>query len=385
MVAQTVASAAPSIVTPVRPAGGIFDVDSRLYTADLDGVRKTDITELMLSAVARYDWNADIKGTLNLQLRDVGATQAFKDLLIPTVSYAWRDQYNNLYTIDDEPLGLFYYDPPDRTADRMTVTSRITARDPLWMLSKLISDKMYWIETSEYYGDAVRRILSGKSRVQIDIPSTSTKPSKTKAVRPNANLLLFANDSMLSAQYWDLSADRHGLVSTFPQTPLSQSDPVRIIDSRLGDVIGDIDIVPDREQFCNLVYLASNNPTADVTMREGYQLQLTDPLDEFSIPNIGAYPREITDNRDESFDGMRQRAAIIMEEGYGMFRRFTFPVWPDPRFRPREVWQVYYEQDTGRVLANGKYRVESTAFGLTKNDFAQIVTISELATLNQVI
>jgi hypothetical protein len=157
---------------------------------------------------------------------------------------------------------------------------------------------------------------------------------------------------------------------------LGASQPKRTLFTT--DVLGDISHQPDRDAFCNEVYVSSNNPEADITLLDGFKISFVDPKSPYSVVRAHTISKPISDARDTSFESMRNRGYMMLESAAGLQERIVVPHWPDPRFDIREAWDVHIEQRDSTVIADGMYRVEAMTFGLTPEDCAQVTTLSHL-------
>lgn len=374
------------ITEPLRPRSTIT-CEPRLYTCTPQGEKLVDITKWMLSGSVTVNFLNEIKTSGKFKLRKGAPVRAIVDCIMPCITLTWRDGRGVLRKIEDEPLAVLYFLPADEEITELKLDSTIDGMDTLWRLSQLTSNKLLWFGEGKDYGEAAYETLAGASPVKLSIPKTSTKIVKPYTVLPNAYILKAANDMLMGAGYWDASATRTGTVTTSQRTVLGQSNPARIIDSRLGDVLATQPIQrrPDRGAFCNQVMIASNSPEAPLDLRNGYKVSLIDPKSPYNIYSSPVVSRRITDSRDESFQTVRNRAIMMLEAAAGMQRRITIPCWPDPRFNAREAWQVNIFQRDGFAIMDGMARVEELTFGFTQNSFAQVATLSELADINQVV
>jgi hypothetical protein len=378
--APTISNETP-ISEPVRPQSTLSIV-GELWTCSPAGEQIDNITRYVESCTVSYNFLNEIKGSMRAVLRRDAPTQAITDCLMPWVRLNWRTIDGAAHEVY-EPLGVFYYLPPDETITETTIRRAVEGMDSLWRIGQLTSDSLQWFDTGKDYGEAAYQLLQGRSPVPLDLPKTASTIVTPKTVRPNDYLLKNANDLYMSGDYWDLSAGRYGTVSTSKRTVLGKSDPARIL--RSNDVVGTIQRSPDRQAFCNQVFLSSNNPEADLTLRDGYKVSFIDPASPFNIYRSPIISKAISDSRDESFDTMRNRAIGILEAAAGMQRRLSVPVWPDPRFNAREAWEVHITQNDGFAIADGVFRVEQIDFGLTSDSFAQLVTLSELVNVDHVV
>jgi hypothetical protein len=369
-------------MTLVRPYG-IWKKRSELWTCDAKGNIGDNITQYVESMTAQYDWLGAVKGTLNVRLRDTSLARSLKTCLMPIVRMEWRDSTGKAYRID-EPIGVFHYLPPDQDIDETRTINNIVAYDGTWALGQLTADSLKVIGTGRPYGLEALRLLEGQAPMNLNIPNTGQTVVTPRTIRPNDSLYDWANDLMAAANYWDLAARRDGNVTSYQRTTLSDANPARVIDASLGDVIRTtVRKQPDRDGFCNQVYLASNNPEADITLRDGYKISYVDPNSPYSIRNTITISKAITDSRGESFDVLRQKAVMMLERSAGLLTRMTIDVLPNPEVIPREVWNISIKQRDANVVASGNYFVEQVHWGLTPGNVAQAATVSSLVPLAQ--
>lgn len=369
-------------MTTIRPYAALKK-GAQLWTCDAKGNLGDDITKYVDSMTVQHDWLGAVKGTLNVQLRDTSLARSITTCLMPRVQMEWREISGQRREID-APLGVYHYLPPDQDITETQIINNITAYDGTWALGQLTADSLKIIGTGRPYGLEALRLLEAQAPMNLNIPNTGQTVVTPRTIRPNDSLYDWANDLMAAANYWDLAARNDGNVTSYARTTLSDAVPDRIIDSRLGDVIRvPVRKQPDRDGFCNQVYLASNNPEADLTLRDGYKISYVDPASPYSIVNTITISKAITDSRSESFDILRQKAVMMLERAAGLLTRMTVNVIPNPQYTPREVWQVDIRQRDNTVIATGNYFVEQVHWGLTPGNVAQAVTVSSLVPLSQ--
>lgn len=373
------------ILEPVRPAQ-LIETEPQLWTCSPTGEQRTNITRWLESAVVTINHLNEIKGSLRAVLRRGVPATPIEDCLMPVAVVQWRDSAGTLHRLE-ESLGVYSYLPPDEDFTGSTTRYTVEGMDNLFRLSQQPSPKLHWFGTGVDYGEAASYVLQGVTPLRLDLPRTASSIVTPWTVLPNQKVLKAANDLYMAGDYWDLSADRFGTISTSRRTVLGQSSPARVIDSRRGDVLGisAIQRRPDRNAFFNQVFISSTNPEADLTLRNGYRVSLVDPDSRFNIYKVGVWPHEIADSQSESFQTVRNRAILALEGASSMQRRATFPVWPDPRWGAREAWECHIFQNDGFAIIDGMARVEEMTFGLTENSFAQLVTVSELANIDDVV
>lgn len=376
-------------MTIVRPYGGL-SMRSELWTCDAKGNGKglggENLTRFLDSMVVSYDWLGDVKGSLRVKLRETGIARAIIDCLQPRMILKWRDVSGKLFEID-RPLGVFYFLPADKETDEYKSVSDIEAYDGTWVLGNLTADALKRIGTGRDYGLEAFSLLNGRTPMNLNIPHTGEYVVTPRTVRPGDGLSEWANDLMTSANFWDLAARVDGNVTSYKRTLLSGSTADRVVNSRLGDVVRlPVQDKPDREGWCNQVHLASNDPEAPLSMRDGYRVSFVDPTSPFSVVNTPyIVSKPITDSRSESFPALRQRAIMMLERASGLLTRKVVAVVPNPDFRPREVWEINIWKKDGSVVASGNYFVEQVHFSLTPEAVAQTATVSSLAPLGTLV
>jgi hypothetical protein len=373
----------------VRPYTAL-SARGELWTCDARGNGKgmggQNLTRYLDSMVVSYDWLADVKGSLRVKLRETGIARAIIDCLQPRMILKWRDASGKLFEID-RPLGVFYFLPSDKEVDEQKTVADIEAYDGTWALSHLTADALKVIGTGRDYGLEAFSLLNGRTPMNLNIPHTGEYVVTPRTVRPGNGLSEWANDLMTAANFWDLAARVDGNVTSYKRTVLSGSEPSRIVNSRLGDVVRlPVREMPDRDGWCNQVHLASNNPEAELSMRDGYRVSFVDANSPFSVVNTPyVVSKAIADSRSESFATLRQRAIMILERASGLLTRKNIAVVPNPDFRPREVWQIDVWKRDGSVVASGNYFVEQVHFSLMPGAVAQTVTVSSLAPLGTLV
>lgn len=370
-----------AVQQPFRPYG-LPSMRGELWTCDANGEKLVDLTgDIEVMSVA-FNWLDVVKSSLRVSFRDFGKVRSITDYLQPRMVLEWRNADNKVYAID-EPLGQFFYLPPDQDIDEDITLNNIEGLDGTWRLNQLTSDGLRVFQAGTEYGIAAFQLLRDVSPVTLNLPHTLGRTIVSpKTVRPNESLLAAANDLYLAAGYWDIACTRYGKATTYERTTLTDATPGRVVSSALGDVVGDkITKQPDRDGFCNQVYLASNNPEADLDMRSGYKVSIVDPANPYSIVNTDIISKPIVDSRDESFESIRRRAIALLQRSGGLLTRMSIPVLPDPRFDPREVWSIDIKQNDGTVVANGNYFVEQMQFTLTDSSIAQRATVSSIVPL----
>lgn len=378
------------ITHPIRPQTGHLWSYGELWTAGMDGQLRDDITDALVDYRVRYDWRALTPGTLDATVRGPDVVEAITDCLVPVQVTEWDDRYGNHYRVR-EPLGVFSYLPPDRDYTRADQLNLISGMDVTWDVAQMTLGKPFVIDPGgAYLGLSAREMFlsGGETRIRTNHPPTAVRPAKRTTYRSNENALDKMNDLYTAAGYWPMVADRYGLVTTGPRFLAADQAPARIISSRAGDVLipEAITFRPDRASFGTEVTLSSNNPEDAPDLRDGYKATLTDPASPYSRQRLGkviALP-PVMDDRSETFDVMRNRCLGMLEDASSMLGRYTIAVWPDPRFSPRETWDVEIEQDNGNVIATGRHRVESVEFGFTRTDGAMIATISRMFNVEQI-
>lgn len=387
MVVQTL-SQASSIVNPVRPANGQLTIRSELWTATPGGALRDNITDSMISATVTYAWYEDIPGTLDARLEGRDA-QAITDCLAPFLVVEWTDVAGERQVCRRQ-LGLFFFLPPDRAYSRTIEEHTVRGYDATWALGQLTLSRNYVIRPGSYlYGTWARDMFrtAGRTELRTNLPLTGTRPTKLVTFLPNTYAKEAIDDVYQRAGYYPVIANREGVLFTEPHRYAWQMEPSRIVSSREGDVVigPGVQLVPDRESFFNQIFLASNNPSDTLEMRDGYRATLRDPESPYSVQNLG-YIRSysLADNRDDSFTVMRHRALGLLERSTSMMARMTLATLPDPRFEPREVWELDVRMDTGTTMGRGKWRVERTAFALAQDSAAQVSTIGKLADISYV-
>lgn len=381
---------AQSIETPIRPSDGMLTVRSELWTAETNGTLKDDITEDLIEATVMYRWFDDIPGQLRAKVRGRNAVEAIKDWLAPFLTVEWRDEQGKIQQVRRQ-LGHFAYLPPDREYSRTFQVNTIQGMDATWALSQLTLNRNYVIRPNSYmYGTWARDMLrtAGNTQLRASFPTGDMRPWKLLTYLPNMYAKEAIDDLYIRLGDWPVIANREGLLFTEPHRLMWQQDPARIVNSRDGDVvIGDsIRLVPDRESFFNQIFLSSNNPSDTLEMRDGYRATLVDPDSEFSVQNLG-YIRsyELADNRDDTFANMRRRAMRLLERSTSMATRLMIATLPDPRFEPRDVWEVDVRMDTGTTIGRGRWRVDSTGFNLAQDNASQVSVISKLSDVSLVL
>lgn len=372
-----------SIALPVRPYSG-FEMRSELWRCNAAGEIDPDgnLTDYLIDMTVSVNWLDGIKMSLRLSLKEPAPVIPLRDRLMPRMIVSWHDEQGFPREIN-EPLGVYDYLMPDQDATETILTSHIEGMDGLYRLGQITSDTLQWIDKDKDFGEEAYKLLFGKAPMPLSLPRTGIKSTKPRTIRPNDRLIDHVTQMYGTADFWDLAPERNGTMKTFQRTVLGRSEPGRIIDARLGDVIGNVQLRPDREAFCNQVFLSSNSPEAALTLRDGYRISFVDPASPWSVPNIGVIAKELADSRDESFPTMQHRAMMMLETAAGLEERITIPVFPDPRFDIREVWQLFAIQADGNILADGLYRVEQMEFGMVKEAVAQVVTLSHLVNTDE--
>lgn len=374
---------------PVRPRSG-FTIRNSMFASDPTGALLRDITEFMESATVTYNWDDLIPGKLDCTFRDPDVIYAIRECLVPMMTVEWDDEFGVHHYVS-ERLGLFFFLPPDRLFTEALQTNTVTGFDPTWALSQLTLDRAWTIyPNTDSLGSWATALLNNQTILNVRFPTTAVRPLKKTTHMPNANTLEEINGLYDRAGYWPLVGipnSPDGLITTPGiRGLLGLQASAREINSDKLDVIGDIQVQPRREEFANQVYLSSSSNDASLTMRDGYRVTLSDPNSPWSAQNLGyIVSRAISDSSDEDFDTMRQTALSILEHTSSMETRMTVPIWPDPRFTPREVWDVMIRTQNDELVATSKWRVEGTSFGMTQESAAQTVTLSQVQDLREVV
>jgi hypothetical protein len=367
-----------SISLPVRPYAAI-SLKGEIYRCSEAGEYdpKTDnLTKWLLGWRVSYNWLGEVKATMTAQFKSPVTLRPLHDFLMPRMVLTWRDQNGTQHRVN-ESLGVFSFLMPDQASDEFITVSTVNGVDHLFLLSQLTSDALQWFGNATDYGTAARTILqSAKSTIPLDLPNTPAKLVKPETVRANEKILNRAVQLYDKGEFWDLAATRLGSVTSFQRTVLGASQPKRSLATT--DVLGDISHQPDRDAFCNQVYVASNSPEADITLLDGFKISFVDKKSPFSTVNAKIISKPISDARDTSFTTMQNRGIMMLESAAGLQERIVVPHWPDPRFDVREAWDVHIEQRDSTVIADGPYRVEAMTFGGTPEDCAQVTTLSHL-------
>lgn len=368
-----------SIWDPVRPVGLVPEYRGTVYLTNAYGEKASarDITDRVQACSVSVNWLGDIKSTMRVQLTEPVMIRPLIDFIMPCVSITWRNSEGRTRRILEEPLGVFTFLMPDQEVGEYVTTSLIEGMDGLFLLSQLTSDKLFYFDTGTDFGAAAREIVAGQTfGMRLTLPDTGRTMEKPATVRANEYLIKRMNEFYDSGEFWDLAPTRYGNITTFERTVLGNSEPERVL--RSDDVLGTIRLSPQRDAFCNQVFLTSNSPSADVILRDGYKVSFVDPESPFSTVNAAVISKSLSDSRDESFQTMRNRAILMLESAAGLQERIVVPHVPDPRFDIREAWELDISQGNGRIVAKGMYRVEAMEFGMTPSDFAQVTTLSHL-------
>lgn len=372
------------LTQPVRPIRSAINVSGELWQSDSSGALLRDITEHLDYCEVEVNWDNEIKWSLSADIRGHDIVRAVVDWLVPILNVGWRDANGDYITVRKR-LGLYIWLPSPRTDTNVLTTTEVEGFDVLYALSQLTANRMITVPPGRYCEDAAAIFLADRGDVRLRLPKTGRRTGKPRVASPSEDLLPLANEVLNAAGHTGLTPDHLGVVRSYPWPNLTNTEVSRQILSSEGDVFGESKLEPDGEAFCNQVFLRSNDPDADITMKSGYRITNTDSSSDYSVQNLGwTKTAEIADDKDLTLADIRKRARFLLERGTSMNARRTLEVMPDPRITPYEVWGVNVQQDSGTDVMRGRWYVNRATFGFTPDSATQHVTLSRLADITEV-
>lgn len=345
-------------------AGRAVAYKPALFTATKTNYIMEDISEQMERGEVTLDLDLDgSKMSFSATMRRKREIRPLQDFVAPFLKLIYEDG-----SVDYEQVGLFVLMPAIAHHYPSDSFYEIDGRDLGWLLDANQTPVTVDDTAGMNPIDRAKVALNSVGLTRQSIPLGG--PSYTKAVSwgPGTSLFKRINDRFLTAGYYALWFDRHGVATSRPYDDLSTAQPaVRYTSDTGSKIVPPIDEEPDWTRVCNRVVVLGTDPAADqiVAVREN-----NDPTSPASYQNLGNQwiTRTIEAPEIQTQTAADAMAENVIREGASFYRTLTLQTLPDPTRNPREVYELDIRDRTGTQLVSGKWRCSGWTLPLDWND-----------------
>jgi len=335
-------------------AGHVVDYRPRLFTATKQNQILEDISAQMVRGEVTLDLDLDgAKMSFTAEMRRKREVRPLQDFVAPFLELIFEDGSSVM-----EQVGLFVLMPPPAHHYPSASMYELNGADLCWFLDAsqtpiIVNDGPSFTPVYQ-----AKTALNSVGFTRQSIPLGG--PSYTKGVSwpPGTSRLQRINDRFLTAGYYSLWFDRHGVATSRPYEDMATAQPAVTYSSEAGSqIVPPIDEQPDWTRVKNRVIVIGSDPAANqiIAIAEN-----NDPTSPASYQNLGAWisppesPYQVPEIQTQ--DAADAMAVALIREGASFYRTLTLQTLPDPTRNPREVYALDIKDMTGTQLFSGKWR-----------------------------
>ncbi len=254
LVWQTAAVAEPE--PQVAGTGGVVTMSTRLWRATKNNELVEEITGLFLDGAVEMNLDRSVRMSATLKLRRTDGLTPYVDYLAPFV----RLTYDDGTPAQDQQVGLFAIAMPDGTRTRERREGTIEGRDLTGIVADAAFADAYNVAASTNYVTAAIAILAGIGLSRVNIPPASATTAEALSFPAGSSRLEAVNRLLRAIGYYDLYADRTGVLTSQPSRALRVVDPVATWTP--DDLLQPVEIKPVTTTVANVVIVVKDNPNA---------------------------------------------------------------------------------------------------------------------------
>jgi sugar lactone lactonase YvrE len=225
-----------------NPAAGFghVELEARMFRATWDNQWVEDISDAVISATVQMDTDREVTWTLDATLTWEGWKRLRPnfDWVAPVLTVRYPDG-----TVKSGQLGLYFVVPSESVRGEFQRTVKLSAFDPLWLLSKQAFSDVLMVKKNTNRIAAVNAVIDGgvltggedvgglgyKPR-RWSIPQSPLAFKGDREWARDSNRVKTANEILESAGFWPLWTSNHGVIQSRPMWPgrMAQRTPVRV-------------------------------------------------------------------------------------------------------------------------------------------------------------
>lgn len=345
-------------------------IEPALFTATKTNQMLEDISSQMLGGKVTLDLDLDVvKMTFEAEMRSARTVRPLQDFVAPFLRLIYANGTEVL-----EQVGLFVLLPPIGHHYPSASMYELQGVDFCWLLEANQTPVTVNDSTNSTPVGQAKSALSSVGLSRQAIPRDSTNYSKAVSWGPGTSRLRRINDRFVTAGYYSLWFDRHGVATSRPYDDLATTQPAVTYTSAAGSqIVPPIDDTPDISRICNRVIVLGTDPAAApiVSIREN-----NDPTSPVSYQNMGGWiARTIEDPNIQTQAAADAMAENILREGASFYRTLQLQTVPDPTRNPREVYALNVYDQSSNQLVDGKWRCSGWELSL---DWSNPVMVHQL-------
>lgn len=334
---------------PNTAAGRAIAFRPALFTATKQNYIMEEITDQIEHGEVELDLDRDVnKMIFTASMRSELNVTPFIDCVAPFLKLIFEDG-----SVDYEQVGLFVVLPSAANHYPDASFYELQGVDLAWFLDANQTPIIVNDGLSATPVGRVRQALNAVGLTRASIPLGGASYTKVVSWGPGTSRLRRINDRFLTAGYYSLWFDRHGVATSRPYEDLATAQPAVTYSGATGSkIVPPITDEPDMTRLCNRVVVLGTDPAAAqiVAVREN-----NDPTSPVSAQNIGGWiTRTIEAPEVQDQATANKMAENTLREGSSFYRRLTLQTLPDPSRNPREVYELDVSNHRGELIT-GKW------------------------------